>query len=163
GAEPVSELDEAWRASPDVAVVATPPSTHTAVALEAARRGCHLFVEKPLSDRWDGVDELIAEVRARSLVCLVGCNLRFHPGLVELRRLLDEGAIGRVLGARIEFGQYLPDWHPWEDYRETYSARRALGGGVILDAIHELDYAMWLLGPVSKVTALADHISTLEI
>jgi predicted dehydrogenase len=163
GAEAVRDMDDAWRSTPDAVLVATPPSTHVPVALDAARRGCHLFVEKPLADRWDGVDELVAEVRARKLVCLVGCNLRFHPALLELRRLLEGGAIGRALGARIEFGQYLPDWHPWEDYRETYSARRSLGGGVILDAIHELDYATWLLGPVSAVTAFAGHISALEI
>ena len=163
GAEAMRDIDAAWAASPDTVVVATPPSSHVPVALDAARRGCNLFVEKPLADGWEGMDEFLAEVRARNLVCLVGCNLRFHPGLLEVRRLLDEDAIGTVLGARIEFGQYLPDWHPWEDYRETYSARRSLGGGVILDAIHELDYATWLLGAVSTVTALAGHISDLEI
>jgi predicted dehydrogenase len=163
GAQSVATLDEGWAAAPQVVLVATPPSTHVPLAFEAADRGCNLFVEKPLAHSWDGVEELVGKVRGRGLVSLVGCNLRFHPGLRELRRLLDEGAIGRVLAFHVEFGQYLPDWHPWEDYRETYSARAALGGGVVLDAIHELDYATWLLGPVRAVFAFAGRLSSLEI
>jgi predicted dehydrogenase len=60
-------------------------------------------------------------------------------------------------------GHYLPDWHPWEDYRQSYSARADLGGGVILDAIHEIDYIRWLLGQVAGVFCLADKLSGLEI
>jgi len=68
-----------------------------------------------------------------------------------------------VVAMRVEVGQYLPDWHPQENYRASYSARRELGGGVILDAIHEIDYARWLLGEVELVACLADKLSRLEI
>ena len=89
--------------------------------------------------------------------------MRFHPGLMTVKNLLLEQAVGRVLAARVEVGQYLPDWHPWEDYRQSYSACNRFGGGVILDAIHEIDYIHWLLGDVAAATCLAGKLSQLEI
>lgn len=157
------DLEELWGRDPDVAIVATPTSMHLQHAVEAARRGCALFVEKPLADRLDGLDELLDLVDRGSLATLVGCNLRFHPGLAKVRELVREGAVGRLVSIRAEVGQYLPDWHPHEDYRQGYSARRALGGGVILDAIHEIDYVRWIVGEVDSVACFADHISGLEI
>jgi predicted dehydrogenase len=156
-------LDDAWQRHPNVVLIATPTSTHLSLALQAAERGCHLFIEKPLADRLDGLDALVDVVSRRRLVTLVGCNMRFHPGLMIVKRLLEEKAVGHVVGARVEVGSYLPDWHPWEDYRETYSARAHLGGGVILDAIHELDYIRWMLGDVRAVACFADKESGLDI
>lgn len=163
GARVVVQLDDAWAARPDVAVIATPTSTHVPLALEAATHGCHLFIEKPLGNSLESTTKLLDEVRRRGLVTLVGCNMRFHPGIMAVKRIMDEGGIGRVLSARFEAGKYLPEWHPWEDYRHGYSASRELGGGIILDAIHELDYASWLLGRVEGVACFADHVSRLEI
>jgi predicted dehydrogenase len=155
--------EEAWAAGPDVVVVTTPSSLHLAIALEGAERGCHLFVEKPLSDSLTGLQPVIDAVERQGLTTLVACNMRFHPGLMTVKRLVDTGAVGRVVTARAQFGQYLPDWNPWRDYRLTYSARRDLGGGIILDAIHELDYLRWLLGEVETVSCFADKLSHLEI
>ena len=162
-AETETTLDECWNRHPDAVVIALPTALHLPLALEAARRGCHLLIEKPLADRWQGVEELLAIAEQRELTTLVGCNMRFHPGLRLVKGLLAERAIGRVIAARIEVGQYLPDWHPAEDYRQSYSARRELGGGIILDAIHELDYARWLLGEIASVTCCAERLSDLEI
>ncbi len=163
GIETVGSLEAAWRFGPDVAVIAAPTSLHVSLAREAALRRCQLFVEKPLSHDGVGVDELTAIIRQHNLISLVGCNMRFHPGLVIVKDLLDQNAVGRIIAARVEVGQYLPDWHPWEDYRQSYSARRDLGGGVILDAIHEIDYVRWLLGEAAGVTCLAGKLSRLEI
>jgi predicted dehydrogenase len=157
------DLDTALEHRPSAVLVATPTSLHLPVAQAAAARGCHLFIEKPLSDSLDGVDELIRTVDAKKLAALVGYSLRFHPALIYLRGLISEGRIGRVLSVRAEVGQYLPDWHPWEDYRQGYSASRALGGGVILDLSHEIDYLYWLFGPARRVFCLAGKHSELEI
>lgn len=161
--ETVDALEAAWEREPEAVLVSAPTSLHVPLALEAALRRCHLFVEKPLSHSWEGVEHLVEIVRQQKLTTLVGCNLRFHPGLITMKKLLEDQAIGRVLAARVEVGQYLPDWHPQEDYRASYSARRALGGGVILDAIHELDYIRWLLGEVDGVSCFAAKLSALEI
>ena len=112
-------------------------------------RGRHLLIEKPVSHSLDGVDELAREPwRARRSACLVGFQFRFHPGLRQVRAWLAEGAIGPVVSAHLEWGEYLPDWHPGEDYRRGYSARRDLGGGVILTLCHPFDTLRWLLGEV---------------
>jgi predicted dehydrogenase len=163
GVRTFTDIESALKSRPDVAFVTVPTSLHVPLAERAAEAGCHLLIEKPLSHTREGVDHLLELVRQKDLVTLVGCNLRFHPGLLALKRLLQQGVVGRVVAARVEVGQYLPDWHPTEDYRQGYSARSDLGGGIILDAIHEIDYIRWLLGPVQSVACLADKLSHIEI
>ena len=158
-----SDIAEALNQKPDAVLVTNPTSLHIQSALSAAKHGCHIFIEKPISNTLDGIDELIDIVHKKNLVVLVGCNLRFHPCLQFIKKLLDEKRIGKVVSVRVQIGQYLPDWHPWEDYRTMYSAQKSLGGGIILDAIHELDYIGWLLGDVTQVFSFSDKLSDLDI
>ena len=158
-----SDLEEALSKKFDSALICSPTSLHVEHALLAANAGCHLFIEKPISDTHNRLPELLDLIEKKNLATLVGCNFRFHPGLMKIQSLLGENTIGKIISARAQFGQFLPDWHPWEDYRHSYSAQKNLGGGVILDRIHEIDYMRWLFGEVSEVTAMADHISHLEI
>jgi predicted dehydrogenase len=90
-------------------------------------------------------------------------NLRFHGAVGELRRAVTAGALGPVRLAEVTFGYDLRKWRPQSDYRDSYSARAELGGGIVLDAIHEIDYLLWILGPARSVTGEAAHISPLEI
>jgi len=163
GAAVFSDFDVAMRSRPDAVLVCTPTSLHMDYALPAVRQGCHVFIEKPISHDIAGVDELIERALSHNLVTLVGCTFRFHWGLQLAKRLLDEGRIGRLLCARAQFGQYLPDWHPWEDYRQGYSASRSLGGGIILDSIHEIDYIHWLMGKAAAVSCFTGKLSSLDI
>jgi predicted dehydrogenase len=163
GIKPFADLDEALAQRPAAAFICNPTSLHQAAALSVARAGCHLFIEKPLSNRCDGVEELIRTVDENGLVALVGYQMRFHPCLQRLHSLLRQNAIGRILSARVEVGEYLPDAHPYEDYRRGYAARSDLGGGVILSQIHELDYIYWLFGLPRRVTTSGGHLSSLEI
>jgi predicted dehydrogenase len=158
----VTDLDEALAMEPRIAIVANPTSKHMEVALAAARAGCHLLIEKPLSHTMEGAEELAKIARQKNLTVMIGCQFRFHPLLVSLRRQLMEDRIGQVLGARAEWGEYLPDWHPWEDYRKSYSARGDLGGGVVLTLIHPLDYLYWLFGPVKTVQAAIRDVPRLD-
>ena len=148
---------------PDVVFVCTPPVFHVEQATEAVRAGADVFVEKPLCDRMEGVDQLASEASRLGRITQVGYNLRFHPGLQKVKQLLDEGFIGKVLWAHVEAGQYLPEWRPWQDYRQSYTARRELGGGIILDGSHEIDYVLWLLGRPSELTCMAGKVSALEV
>jgi glutamate-1-semialdehyde aminotransferase/spore coat polysaccharide biosynthesis protein SpsF (cytidylyltransferase family)/predicted dehydrogenase len=148
---------------PDLVLVCTPPIYHVEEALLALRAQAHVFIEKPLSHESSGVEILIAEARRHDRSVQIGYNLRFHPGLQILKELIDSGKIGRVLWLNVEAGQYLPDWRPWQNYRESYSARKELGGGIILDGSHELDYICWLLGRPTEVSCRAEHLSGLEV
>jgi len=163
GIKCIEKLEDAWTDVPDAVLITTSTSSHVPLAQQAADKGCHLFIEKPLSNVLEGTEALRKAIGTRGLVTLVGCNMRFHPGLMKVKQLLDERLVGRVVSVRVQAGQYLPDWHPWEDYRQTYSAQRALGGGVILDAIHEIDYVRWMLGEVDAVSCFAGQLSHLEV
>ncbi len=158
-----NSAEDALAQKPDVAFICTPTSLHIAPALSAAKSNCHLFIEKPLSHSLDGVGELIETVSRKGLVTMVGCNMRFHPGIALMKELLDKKSVGRVVCARLQCGQYLPERHPWEDYRRGYAAKQELGGGVILDSIHEIDYITWFLGEVNRVFCLSGKLSSLEI
>jgi len=161
--EVFSSLQEALKKVYDGAFVCAPTSFHIPLAIELAKKGVNLFIEKPLSNNLTRIDELVRTARAKRLVCLVGCNLIFLSGFKQVRRLLDENKIGKVISARIECGFYLPFWHPKEDYRRQYSAHRSLGGGVIFDDIHELDLLYRIFGKVKDVFCFAKKMSSLKI
>jgi predicted dehydrogenase len=150
-----SSLESLWEANPHIALICAPPHRHLELALKAAEQGAHLFIEKPVADRLDGINQLQALVGSNKLITMVGCNMRFHPGPARVKALLEQRAIGAILAARIQTGSYLPDWRPATDFRKSYTASRQQGGGAILDCIHELDLAIWYFGPASVFASVA--------
>jgi predicted dehydrogenase len=144
-------------------VVANKTSLHVAVALQAARCGKGLFIEKPLSNSLEGLGELGEVAEQNGLVVEAGFMLRFHPNLIWIRQQLLSGAFGDLMHIRASVGQWLPDWRPSVDHRNGYSASREAGGGVIFDLCHELDVVHWLAGRAVEVVAMARHVSCLDI
>jgi predicted dehydrogenase len=159
----VTDLNAALDERPEAVIVSNPTALHLEVAIPAAEAGCHLLIEKPISHSLDRVDSLIEAVQRGGGRVLVGFQFRFHPGLQAVHRLLETQAIGQPLSVRVHWGEYLPDWHPWEDYRVGYSARKDLGGGVILTLCHPLDYLRWLLGEVEGVWCFTGMSSPLAL
>jgi predicted dehydrogenase len=147
----------------DAAAITTPPHLHVELAKAAALEGCHLFIEKPLAHNMNGLDELAEICNRKNLVCLVAYCYRFIPYVKKMREILDSGRIGKVFSARLKISSYLPDWHPWEDYRTFYMAKNEEGGGALLDESHGIDLLRWLFGEVTSVSALVDRVSELEI
>jgi len=156
-------LEQVFNFEPNVALVCTPAPSHVALAAAAIEKGCDVFVEKPLSHGFDGIDALIAAAEKNHRVTMVGCNMRFHPGPATVRRLLREGAIGRVLSARIQSGSYLPNWRPETNYRDSISASAELGGGALLECIHEIDLAIWYLGDCEVIAAGIEPASSIGL
>lgn len=149
----------AW--NPDVAIVATPPKFHLAVAGELVAAGVPVLIEKPISPSLDGVDALLDTAAKKNVPLYVACNMRFHIGPATLKAALP--SIGKPLFAFAHYGNYLPSMRPGVDYRTLYAARRADGGGVIFDSIHEIDYLAWLLGPVTSISCGAGRLGSLDI
>jgi predicted dehydrogenase len=154
---------EALNWKPDVALITSPASLHVKNGLALAKQGTHLFIEKPLSNAFDGIDRLLSLADKHHLVLMVGYNFRFYKPLAIMQQVLRDGQIGRPLALRAEAGQYLPDWRPGQDYRQSVSASLALGGGALLELSHELDYARWLLGEVKTVSAKTAQLSDLDL
>jgi predicted dehydrogenase len=147
----------------EAVVVASPNSLHGAQALAALEQERHVLVEKPLAATATEAAQVVDAAARADAICGVAMNLRFHPAILELKRLVDDGTLGTLRLARVSFGFDLRLWHPESDYRQSYSARADQGGGIVLDAIHELDYLLWLLGPAATVSAEVAHVSELEI
>jgi len=148
---------------PDAVIVANPTSFHLDIAIPAAEAGCAILLEKPISHSMDRLDELESAVKKSGAKVLVGFQFRFHPGLACAKQLISNGEIGRIISAHVHFGEYLPAWHPWEDYRKGYAARADLGGGVVLTQCHSLDYLPWLVGEVESVWGFTAKLSDLEV
>ena len=157
------DLHEALDARPQLVFVTNPSGDHIETAIEAARRGCHLFIEKPLADSLADVDELRRLVAERNLTVMVGYQTRFHPCYQLTRDIVSTSEHGRVISAAFEWGTYLPAHHPYEDYRDSYAARRDGGGGVLLGLIHELDMIQSFWGQPEKVAAVGGKLSTLDV
>lgn len=149
----VGSLDDIWNWNPDVVFVCAPTSAHLTLARRAVHSGAHLFVEKPLGATLEGWAELAQEAEARGVVTMTACNMRFHPGPQRLRGWLQSGVIGKVLSARFDAGPVLAQSRPGTGRLSLYSAQ-AEPSGAILDNIHEIDLALWLLGPAQLHTAL---------
>ena len=158
-----TNLEEALARSPQAVIISNPTALHIEVALAAAKAGCHLLIEKPISHSFERVDELCEVVRANNVKVLVGFQFRFHAALRQVKLWLQEGAVGDLIAVRAHYGDYLPGWHPWEDYHQAYSARADLGGGVILTLSHPLDYMRWLIGEVQALWAFTARQKDLSI
>jgi predicted dehydrogenase len=163
GFRSTSSLDDVLAFEPDAVVVAGPATTRVDVLRQIGGLNVPLFIEKPLahtlSDGLAAVD-LLGPAAERSQL---GYNLRFSESLTAFRDLVRGGRFGRVLRFSAETAQYLPDWRPGKDYRESVSARAELGGGVLLELSHELDYLRWIFGEWDWVSAWTGRTSALEI
>ena len=157
----LAEALDRW--APAAVLVTNPTALHQAVAVPAARHGCQLFIEKPVSDTLEGVPELRVAIAESGRRPLVGFQYRYHPGLRMAKQLVDDGTLGTPLSAQAVYGDYLPDWHPWEDYRTSYAARSDLGGGALLTLCHPFDYLRWILGEVEAVTARTKAVKEFEL
>jgi predicted dehydrogenase len=158
-----TDLQTALAQKPAAVIISNPTALHLEVAIPAAQAGCHLMLEKPISHTSERIEELEAALEKGGGKLLVGFHFRYHPGLLSLKELLEGGAIGRPLSVRAHWGEYLPGWHPWEDYRQGYSARPELGGGVVLTLSHPLDYLRWIFGGVQALWAFCGKTGDLGL
>lgn len=127
-----------------IVFVCNPNNMHIKTAILAAKAGCHLFIEKPLSHNLQDIEKLKKTVEKNKLINMVACNMRFHPCLKFIKNYLDKNKLGKIFSIFHEFGYYLPYWRPGTDYRKNYAAKKLTGGGIILDDIHEFDLLFWL-------------------
>jgi predicted dehydrogenase len=156
-------LDKCLLEKPDVGFITNETVHHIPIAIKLAKVGLDLFIEKPLSNKISNVKTFSKIVKTKKLITLVGCNLRFHRCINEIKNLIDQKVIGDIISVKVECGTYLPDWHPNENYSKSYASRDDLGGGVVLTCIHELDYLFWFFGETQEVFSMTGKYSNLKI
>ncbi len=158
-----SSFADIQRLQPQFAVLANPASLHAEIAKPLLAMGCHLLIEKPLATNPTDGQAIHVAAQTKGCTVQVGYNLRYLPSLQFFRDRIQQGCIGRVLSVRCEVGQSLESWRAGADYRKGVSAQRSLGGGVLLELSHELDYLAWIFGRIDWVGAWFGRQSTLEI
>ena len=161
GVKVSNSLAECLKENPNIGVITNETSLHIPIAIKLAKEGLDLFLEKPLSNSLKDVEKLRAIVKKNKLITQMGCNLRFHPCIKKIKSLIDQQKIGKIISAQVQNYGYLPD-HA-EDYRNSYAARKDLGGGVILTQIHEIDYMYWFFQEVENVVSIVGKFSELDV
>ena len=160
GIKTFDNFDKAMREQPDALIISTPPDLHVKYALEAARHDKHFFMEASVVD--DGMNELVALCRNKKIVAAPSCTMRFQPSIKKMKELVDSKVIGNILLFTHHSGQYLPDWHPWEDYRKFYVAKKATGAAREIVSF-ELVWLEWVFGEIDTVSCFKGKLSSLEI
>jgi predicted dehydrogenase len=163
GVKVTGTIDDVVAFRPDIVVLAGPATLRRHMVEALRRSGGSFFLEKPLAHSLVDASEIVSALASTESIAQVGYNLRFSESLNYFRDEIHARTFGQVLGVRAETGQYLPDWRAGTDYRDSVSARASLGGGVLLELSHELDYLRWIFGPVQWASGWTGRTSSLEI
>ncbi|MBR5420393.1 MAG: Gfo/Idh/MocA family oxidoreductase [Lachnospiraceae bacterium] len=159
-----TDIEEALAKKPEIAFITNITSRHMEFALRCAEAGCHLLIEKPLSDSMEGVEELKRLEKEKGLKIFMGFQNRYHPEVQRMKESVESGELGRLRYVSCEFSERVTTMHRYEDYRDTYMARKKMGGGPVLNLqMHDLDILQWLFGKPVDVRAQLGERGGLEI
>jgi predicted dehydrogenase len=161
GVTHVKNIDELHNISIDFIIVSNPTSLHTKSIIELSKLRKPFFVEKPLSFSFEDAQQLVHFLQSESLSIYVGYPLRFHPLVLEMKKLVDQ--LDTIEEVNLYNGSYLPSWRPGSDFKSSYSASKALGGGVELDMSHEIDLLYWFFGKPLEIRSFHSHVSSLNL
>lgn len=156
-------INNALKRRPKITFICNVTSEHIKYALICAKARSHLFVEKPLSDKIQGLNKLNKILKKNKLKLMVGYMMRFHPHVIKIKKLLKKKYLGNVFYVRSIWSEYLPDWHPQENFKKSYASLKKLGGGSALTLSHEIDLIKWYFGKISKISTYNSFNSRLKI
>ncbi len=160
----IKTWEQVDKLKPIAAIITSPTSFHTSQTIECVKRNIHVLVEKPLSNTTEDFQELKNIIENRSAFVYVGYMMRFHPLIAKAKQIIDSKEYGDVISMQSKWAEYLPDWHPWEDYRTSYAAQKRLGGGVALTLSHEIDVCNFLANSKVRTSFIQkNYKSKLEI
>jgi len=149
----IDNIDNILQENFDIGLVCTPNVNHIEHCIKLAQHNISIFCEKPFYTKTDGIEELLTIVKENNLITMVGCNLRFTHEIQQIS--LDSKYIN------VYFGYNLKKWRPGTDHLKSYSANKDLGGGVLLDAIHELDYLYYKFGPLKNISYIKSKLTNI--
>ena len=156
----IFEINEAPK-DIDFIIIANPTNLHASTIKKIIFLKKPIFIEKPIFDNIKSNIETRNLINKSGIKTYIACNLRFHPSIKFLKNYIDNNK--KINEVNLYCGSYLPNWRANTDYTESYSAKKNMGGGVHLDLIHELDYAIWLFGFPLNYISIKRKISQLKI
>ena len=159
----ILNLSEVLMKDVDIAIIASPATFHAAHAAVFLHSGVPTLIEKPVTSHSQDVETLMKISSDTNTPVAVGYCVRYMPAAVRVKKLLEQNTLGCVYNASVNVGQYLPDWRPSKEYQNSVSAKKSLGGGVLLELSHEIDYIQWLLGPMEVEYAQLRSTSELDL
>jgi predicted dehydrogenase len=156
----IDNLDEILKLKPNFVIVSNPTFKHFESLDFLLKNQLNVLCEKPLlfkEEEWNSLKLILANYTGYARIIY---NLRFHPCVKKINALIQERSLGKFQSARFFVGQYLPDWRPGTNHLESYSSYKDLGGGVVMDLIHEIDLAEYLVGkPSGTIHSISDKLS----
>ncbi|TLX80018.1 MAG: Gfo/Idh/MocA family oxidoreductase [Thaumarchaeota archaeon] len=155
-----TDINDALREKPDAMIISTPPDLHMKYAQIAIENKIHFFTEASVVK--DNMEKLLEDLRKSGIIGLPSCTFRYHPIVIQVRKILEDNMIGKPLAFLYHSGQYLPDWHPWEDYRGYYVSKRNTGACREIVPF-ELVWLTAVFGQIDYVTAIKAKVSNLEV
>lgn len=163
GIKTFTDKSEFLKEALDGVLICSPNNIHQEDMNLVAPRDLNMFIEKPIATELQPLLKTQELIKNKKLITHIGSNMRFHFGPKTIKEILDSGSLGKLVSANVWGGMRLTDWHPNEDHREMYSAKKSLGGGVVFDFIHEIDLVAWMLGFPKTVAATCFNSGVLEI
>ena len=147
----------------DGVIICSPAPHHLTQAKEFIKRKIPTLIEKPLSHNFKNIKNFKLVCKKFNTLVLVGYVLRYSNSLNFFNKSVLSFKAGKPISVNIKCTSYLPNWRPKKDYRNTVSARSSLGGGVLLELSHELDYSNWIFGKFIKIHSILNNSKKLDI
>ena len=164
GVQTVHSLADALARKPDFVIVCNPSHLHAETAIQCLEANTHVLIEKPLGREFGSAEQQLAKIAKQSdRICAMAYCMRYHLAYQAAYQCIRDNQIGRCLYAKAWFEGYLPDWHPWEDYKQSYAGLKEQGGGVLRTLDHEMDFLNWVLGPAESATGFAINTNGIGI
>ena len=155
--------NKALKCKPFITFICNITSKHLIYAIKSAKKKSHLFIEKPISNKIEGLNRLKKIIKKNNLKLMVGYMMRYHPLIIKIKNIIKKRELGNIFYIHSIWSEYLPDWHPGENYKKSYAANYKLGGGSTLTLSHEVDLISWLFGEIKEITTLKSYKSKLNI
>ena len=146
-----------------IMIIANPTKKHVPYVIKGLKEKMNIYIEKPLSDSLKEIDKVKKLEKKNNSKIFIGYQFRYHPGLLYIKKCLKEKKLGKIYSVSSDVGEYLPSWHPWENYKNSYASQKKLGGGVVLTLAHEIDYLYWLFGNFKSIYSLGGKFTKLSV
>ncbi len=146
----------------NIILISSPSELHISQLNESINNNKHVFVEKPISHKLDGLNEIFNKAKKKNLIIKCGFNMRYRKVVIETKKILDSNKLGKVIFANFFCGSFLPNWRPKQNYLNGY-ANNKKGGGVLFDSIHEFDLANMFFGPAKVKKAFIVNTNLLKL